>query len=123
MSARTKLNAVAIQGAIAVAAIIGWVCESWIVFLVAAVVLIITAPALRRHPAKQTVVTVALGCVAGIYVRLARVGLVRRGPTRAGRSFKLRVRPIRALFSFPSSELTGCRHHAGGCQCPGEERR
>jgi hypothetical protein len=43
LSARTKLNASAIQTAIAVAAIIGWACESWLVFLIAAVVLLAVA--------------------------------------------------------------------------------
>ena len=40
MGARQKLNAVAIQGCLIVSGIIGLVCQSWLIFLIASVVLI-----------------------------------------------------------------------------------
>ena len=43
MSARTKLNVAAVQGAIVVAALVGWAAGSWAVFLLATAVLIGTA--------------------------------------------------------------------------------
>ena len=43
MSARTKLNAAVIHGAILVAALVGWVTSSWAIFLLATAVLIATA--------------------------------------------------------------------------------
>ena len=43
MSARTKLNAAAIQGAIIVAALVGWAFGSWAMFLLTIVVLLATA--------------------------------------------------------------------------------
>jgi hypothetical protein len=43
LSARTKLNAAFIQGAILVAALIGWTCQSLTAFLLSAAVLIALA--------------------------------------------------------------------------------
>ena len=43
MSARQKLNAAHFLGAVAIAAVIGVVAQSWTVFAVATVVLIVTA--------------------------------------------------------------------------------
>lgn len=40
MGARQKLNAVAIQGCLIVSGIIGLVCQSWLIFVIASVVLI-----------------------------------------------------------------------------------
>jgi hypothetical protein len=40
MGARTKMNTVAVNGSLIVAAIIGGMCQSWTVFVVAAATLI-----------------------------------------------------------------------------------
>jgi hypothetical protein len=43
VSARRKLNVAAVNGAIFVAAFVGWLFRSWVAFLLATVVLIATA--------------------------------------------------------------------------------
>jgi len=43
MSARNKLNSAAVHGSLAVAALIGAVCGSWGVFLLASAVLVATS--------------------------------------------------------------------------------
>ena len=43
LSTRNKLNVAAIHGSLVVAALVGWAFHSWIVFLLAVIVLIATA--------------------------------------------------------------------------------
>ncbi len=50
MNARLKLNSANIHGALVLAGLLGWVFGSWELFLIAALVLIITAISLRLDP-------------------------------------------------------------------------
>lgn len=43
MNARLKLNAAVVQGSLIIAAVVGWACNSWTVFLIVAVILIAAA--------------------------------------------------------------------------------
>jgi hypothetical protein len=56
LSARRKLNAAAVHGAILISALVGWLFRSWVVFLLALAVLIgtsIHSGEIRRGPRRR----------------------------------------------------------------------